>query len=81
VKILLAILIPPLAVLLCGRVILAFIMALLWIVSAICVAFFGLGLIGWIPLAIVACYVVINHDADKRADRMAATIAKAQAQR
>lgn len=68
-KILIAILLPPLAVLLCGHVILA-------VVLLIC----QLTLIGWIPAAIVAIYTVVNDDANKRAAELAKAMGKANRQ-
>jgi len=52
-RFLLAILLPPIAVLLCGRPFLA-------------VLNLGLTLLGWIPGAIHACLVVNQHHADGR---------------
>ena len=63
---LLAILLPPLAVLLCGKPI----QSLLNIV---------LTLFFWIPGVIHAMLVVSSHHADKRQERMIREMAKAQA--
>lgn len=56
---LLAILLPPLAVFLCGKPI----QALLSLIGMITV-------IGWPIAAIHACLVVSSHQADKRQDRL-----------
>lgn len=63
-KILLAILLPPLAVLLCGRP-----MAALLTIP--------LTMLAWFPGVIYAIYVVMNHDADQRVERLAAAMGKA----
>lgn len=54
---LLAILLPPLAVFLCGKPLQAF----LNLILTLC---------GWIPGMVHALFVVHNHLADKRADRI-----------
>ncbi len=56
---LLAILLPPVAVLMCGKPF----QALISVVAMITV-------IGWIPAAIHACLVVSSYQADKRQDRL-----------
>lgn len=63
---LLAILLPPLAVLLCGKPF----QSLLSI---------GLTLMFWIPGVIHAMLVVSSHHADQRSERMVREMAKAQA--
>lgn len=67
-KILIAVLLPPLAVLLCGRVVLAIVLLVLQIT-----------MIGWIPAAIVAAYVVSQNDAEKRVERLAAAMGRTNA--
>jgi uncharacterized membrane protein YqaE (UPF0057 family) len=54
-----ALFIPGLAVLLCGRVILAVILLLLQIT-----------LIGWLPAVVVAFFIINNHEADTRQNRL-----------
>ena len=56
---LVAVVLPPLAVLLCGKPFQAIISFIL-----------QLTVIGWLPATIHALFVVHNHNADKRADRM-----------
>jgi len=56
---LVAVVLPPLAVLLCGKPFQAIISFIL-----------QLTLIGWIPATIHALFVVNNHYADRRANRM-----------
>lgn len=68
-KIILAIFVPPLAVLLCGKPILAIVLLILQIT-----------MIGWIPATIIAVYVVLNHDADKRIEGLAKAMGAANAQ-
>jgi uncharacterized membrane protein YqaE (UPF0057 family) len=58
---LLAFLLPPLAVLLCGKPLQA-------------VLNLGLTLLFWVPGVIHACLVVHEHLADKRAERMVAAM-------
>jgi uncharacterized membrane protein YqaE (UPF0057 family) len=62
---LLAILLPPVAVLLCGKPFLA----LLNVLLTLCF---------WIPGAIHALFVVSSHNADRRADRMVKAMEKMQ---
>ncbi len=64
-KIVLAILLPPVAVLLCGKP-----------VSA--VLNFFLCMLLWIPGVIHAMYTVMNYDADKRVERLATAMGKAK---
>ena len=56
---LVAVVLPPLAVLLCGKPFQAIISFIL-----------QLTLIGWVPATIHALFVVNNYYADRRADRM-----------
>ena len=56
---LLAVVIPPLAVLLCGKPF----QALFSLIAQLTV-------IGWLPATLHALFVVNNHYADKRADRL-----------
>lgn len=60
---LLAILLPPLAVLLCGKPVQALINVLLT-------------LLGWIPGVVHALFVVSSHLADKRTDRVVKELRK-----
>ena len=62
---LIAILLPPLAVLLCGKPVLA----ILNILLTLCL---------WLPGVIHAMVVVGSHKADARAEKLAATISRAQ---
>ena len=62
----LAIIFPPLAVLLCGKPVQAFFN-------------FFLTLLGWIPGVIHAILVVNSHKADKRAARIEKAIRKSEA--
>jgi hypothetical protein len=80
VKILLAILIPPLAVLLCGRPILALVLGVLWLAS-VAASFVGVGIPFLIGITVAAVYVVVKHDNDKRADKLVAALSKSQAPR
>jgi uncharacterized membrane protein YqaE (UPF0057 family) len=54
-----ALFLPGLAVLLCGRVILAVVLFLLQIT-----------LIGWLPAVVVAFFIINNHEADTRQNRL-----------
>ena len=56
---LVAVVLPPLAVLLCGKPFQAIVSFIL-----------QLTIIGWLPATIHALFVVNNHYADRRADRM-----------
>lgn len=76
-KILIAILLPPLAILLCGRVVLAMVFAVLWIVSIV-LCFVGIGFAFLTILAIAAVYVVINTDANKRIDKLTNAIERSR---
>ncbi len=60
-KIILAIFLPPVAVLLCGKPLSALLNLVL------CMLF-------WIPGVIHAIYVVMNYDADKRTEELAKAI-------
>ena len=62
-KILLAIFLPPVAVILCGRPLAA-------------VLNFFLCILFWIPGMIHAIYIVMNHDADTRVERLAAAMGR-----
>lgn len=61
----LALLLPPLAMLLCGKPFQAAVSLILQIT-----------VIGWLPAAIWALFVVNNHYADRRADRMMDALAR-----
>jgi uncharacterized membrane protein YqaE (UPF0057 family) len=65
---LLAILLPPLAVLLCGKPLQALLNVLLT-------------LLGWVPGIIHACLVVSSHQADKRQDRLIREMRKVERDR
>lgn len=73
-KILVALFVPPLAVLLCGRLMLAIIFAVIWVISLPLLLFAGAGLLLLIPLTIAAIYIVMQHDADKRMNKLAASM-------
>ena len=60
---LLAIILPPVAVFLCGKPVQALLNLILTILF-------------WIPGAVHALFVVHNHLADKRADRLIKTVGK-----
>lgn len=64
---LIAILFPPIAMLLVGKPLQALICFILQIT-----------ILGWIPAAIWACLVVSSHQADKRTDRLIKETRKAQ---
>jgi uncharacterized membrane protein YqaE (UPF0057 family) len=64
-RILLAIILPPVAMLLCGKVFQAVLCLLLMIT-----------VIGWIPAAIWAVFVVQNHNADVRNKKLIKAIEK-----
>lgn len=61
----LALLLPPLAMLLCGKPFQAVVSLILQIT-----------VIGWLPAAIWALFVVNNHYADRRANRMLDALAR-----
>lgn len=67
---LIAIIVPPLAVLMCGKPF----QAILSLIAMIT-------LVGWIPAAIHACLVVSSHQADKRQDRLIREIRKTESGR
>jgi hypothetical protein len=69
-----AIFIPPLAVLMCGRIFMAMIFAVLWVISIAGLFLFGLGALLWIALAIAAVMMVNGHDADKRQKQLIAAV-------
>jgi len=60
-RFILAILLPPVAILLCGRPLLAVLSI------PLCVLF-------WIPGVALAIYVVMQRDADRRSEKLAAAI-------
>ena len=62
---LIALLVPPLAVLLCGKPVQAILNAVVWLVGIVTI-FFGVGLLV-VPVAVIhAMFVVNTHFADKR---------------
>lgn len=70
---LLALLLPPVAILLCGKPI-QFIVSLILCVVIVLLMFVGIGLfLAWVP-AIHAVFVVHSHLADKRTDRVVKAI-------
>jgi uncharacterized membrane protein YqaE (UPF0057 family) len=67
VRILLAIILPPVAMLLCGKIFQALLCVLLMVT-----------IVGWIPAAIWAIFVVQNHNADVRNKKLIKTIQKSK---
>jgi len=62
---LLAVLLPPLAMLLCGKPF-----------QAVALLVLQITVIGWLPAALWALFVVNNRYADRRADRMIEALAR-----
>lgn len=63
---LLALLIPPLPILLSGRIISATLNAIIWLLAFPSLFFFGVGVLLWFVAAIHACLVVSGDKADRR---------------
>ena len=68
---LLALLIPPLALLLAGKPFQATISAILWIVAWILTIFAGAGFVVWLILAAHALFVVRDHNTRKMMEDIA----------
>jgi len=62
---LVALLIPPLALLLCGKPIQAILSAVLWVIAWITSVIFGAGFIMWVILAIWSIMVVKDRNTKK----------------
>ncbi len=58
-------LLPPLAVLLCGKPIQTLISGLFWVISIITTIFFGVGFLLWLILAVHALLVVRDRNTRK----------------
>jgi hypothetical protein len=69
---LIAVLIPPLAILTCGKPFQAFLNGILWIIGIV-LSIFVAGVPLWIGCIIHALGVVHNHYADQRARRRSST--------
>ena len=65
-KYLIAILCPPLALLLCGKIFQALFNLILWIMSWVLAFFFGAGLLLWAVCSAHACLVVSQTAAERR---------------
>jgi hypothetical protein len=62
---LIALLIPPLALLLCGKPFQAILSAILWIIAWLTAVIFGAGFIMWVILAVWAIMVVRDRNTRK----------------
>ncbi|WP_020398379.1 hypothetical protein [Kordiimonas gwangyangensis] len=62
---LIALLIPPLALLLCGKPFQAILSAILWIIAWLTAVVFGAGFIMWVILAVWAIMVVRDRNTRK----------------
>ena len=76
-KYLIAILCPPLALLLCGKFFQAVFNLILWAASWVLAFFFGAGLLLWIVCSAHACLVVSQTAAERRHRRMLREMRKA----
>ena len=68
---LLALLLPPLAILLCGKPFQSIISGVFWIASIVLTIFFGAGFILWLILAIHAIMVVRDRNTRKMMEEFA----------
>jgi hypothetical protein len=70
----LAVVLPPFALLACRKYVQFTINLIIWLISIPLILFMGVGLIGWLMCTMHAVIVCMSHGADKRFERLATAI-------
>jgi hypothetical protein len=69
-----AIIIPPVALFICGKPIQGVFNLIFWLISLPLLVVFGLGIVVWVLCTIHAMIVCVSYGADRRLDRVVAAI-------